>query len=647
MCGIAGQLQIQFQTVHELEKNLQVMNELQDHRGPDSEGTWQHPAGFLGLSHKRLSIIDHDSGKQPMLQGQNVVTFNGEIYNYLELRKELGEKKFSTKSDTEVILMAYRKWGEDCVNHLRGMFAFAIWDESQQKLFCARDRFGIKPFYYTQNKNHFYFASEMKALLPFLNNIETDLNAFKDYLAFQFSLNGKTLFKDIQKLEPGYSLTIANGQVTKKKYWEVYYQRDFSHTAKYFKERMHELILESIKLHQRSDVPVGAYVSGGIDSTAIASIANSNTSDSMMAFSGRYDLGPKFDESKYAKLAADELGFDLHLTTITPKNFVDNIENVIYHLDTPIAGPGSFSQFMVSKEASKYRKVLLGGQGGDEIFGGYTRYLIAYFEQCIKAAIDGTSENGNFIVTYESIIPNLTALQAYKPMLKNFWQKGLFESMDKRYFRLINRSNSLTNEVNWDNLNDYSPFDSFSKIFHGDNVQKESYFDLMTNYDFKTLLPALLHVEDRVSMAHGIESRVPFLDHRIVELAATMPADIKFKNGNLKHILKKVLKPHLPKKILNRKDKMGFPTPLNQWAKNEVHDFIFDILSCQKAKNRSLIDNKKVLKQIDKDGNYGRQFWGFLSMEIWQQQFHDKAVNYKNMLSNYTPKATAKLVGKG
>src|SRR5204863_6366184 len=200
-----------------------------------------------------------------------------------------------------------------------------------------------------------------------------------------------------------------------------------------------------------------------------------------------------------------------------------------------------------------------------EIFCGYTRYLIAYFEQCLKAAIDGTINNGNFIVTYESIIPNLTALRNYKPLLQEFWREGLFEDMEQRYFQLINRASLMQDEIRWNLLGDYSPFETFRSVFNGANVGKESYFDRVTHFDFKTLLPALLQVEDRVSMAHGLESRVPFLDHRIVEFAATMPADVKFKDGTMKQVLKDAVRPLLPESILNRKDKMGFPLPLQEW----------------------------------------------------------------------------------
>ena len=287
---------------------------------------------------------------------------------------------------------------------------------------------------------------------------------------------------------------------------------------------------------------------------------------------------------------------------------------------------------MVSQFVSTKRKVVLGGQGGDEIFGGYTRYLIAYFEQCIKGAIDGTINSGKFIVTYQSIIPNLVCLKNYKPMLKDFWSEGLFDSIDRRYFKLVNRSPSVLDCVRLDNNCDYDSFKTFLKIFNAGNVNSNSYFDRMTHFDFKTLLPALLQVEDRMGMAHGIESRVPLLDHRLVELVATIPANFKLRDGEMKYIFKKVVNKYLPDSVKNRTDKMGFPLPLNLWMKEELKDYIHDILSSKKALERDLVDNRMVLQKIDKEGKFSRNIWGMLSLEIWQKKFHDNAYRYRQMV---------------
>jgi asparagine synthase (glutamine-hydrolysing) len=355
------------------------------------------------------------------------------------------------------------------------------------------------------------------------------------------------------------------------------------------------------------------------------------SNDEFMAFTGKFSYGELYDESMYARALADHCGITLHEIDITSRDFLESISKVIYYLDYPVAGPGSFPQYHVSKLASQHRKVVLGGQGADEVFGGYVRYLLAYFEQCIQGAINGTLTNGNFIVTYESIIPNLVALQNYKPLIREFWREGLFGSLDKRYYRLINRAPTLEKEINWDALGEYSPFETFSTIFHGKNVGKESYFDMMTHFDFKTLLPGLLQVEDRMSMAHGLESRVPFLDHEIVEFAATMPSDIKFKDGTLKKILLDVVDRDLPEIITARKNKMGFPVPLNEWLKGELKGFILDIFSSREAKKREYFNNKEIMNSLNTEPQFGRKLWGLLSLELWHREFHDKQAYYRQL----------------
>lgn len=631
MCGIGGAVSLSLSPLRNAQGTVELMNDLLRHRGPDGEATWVHDHGVAAFAHRRLAIIDLSSGDQPMTDGGgNWVTHNGEIYNYIELRGLLGKDRFHTSSDTEVILRAYRQWGEGCLERLRGMYAFGLWDEETQTLFLARDRFGIKPMYYTVVDGVLYFASEVKALLPFLPDVETDLDGLADYLTFQFPLAGKTLFKGVQELLPGHFLRVRNRTLETQRYWEVYFEPDFDHTADFYERRTQELLADSISFHLRADVPIGSYLSGGLDSSIVASLASTTHGPGMMGFTGRFGM-PGFDESRYARSVADDRGFELHEVEIGPDDFVDRIGEVVYHLDYPVAGPGSFPQYMVSELAARHRKVVLGGQGGDEIFGGYVRYLIAYFEQCIKGAIEGTMHSGNFVVTYESIIPNLQTLREYKPLLREFWRDGLFEDLDARYFRLINRAPDLGDEIDWPRLDGYSPFETFKEIFHGDNVKKESYFDSMTHFDFKTLLPALLQVEDRVSMAHGLESRVPLLDHPLVELAATMPADVKFKNGHLKHVLKTAFGPVLPDAVRNRRDKMGFPVPLQEWIgrTGSVRDFVVDTLSSDAARNRGLVDNGKVVAKLDQEPRFGRKVWGLLSLELWQQAFHDRAGSFR------------------
>jgi len=632
MCGLVAVIRKSKTSNDELSNIVKLGLDQIRHRGPDGSNIWINEASNVGLGHVRLAIVGIESGSQPMsLVDGTTIAFNGEIYNYIELREELGINKFKTTSDTEVILHAYKKWGSDCVDHLRGMFSFVIWDAQKKKTFFARDRFGIKPLYYFSAKNEsIYFASEVKALLPFMDSRKIDKNALSDYFSFQFTIGENTLLENVKQIMPGHIGWIDNSnKVQIKKYWDVQYDLDFDHSEEYFVDGIKNLIEESTRLHMRADVEIGAYVSGGLDSSLLAQLGSSfrsNKNTSFKIFHGKFNEGEKFDESKFAKDLADENSMDLHLTNITEQDFADSISNVIYHLDTPVAGPGSFPQYMVSKEASKNLKVVFGGQGGDEIFGGYSRYLIAYFEKCIQGGIEGTLNDGNFIVSYESILPNLEALKPYKPLIKEFWSKGLFDSNVKRYFRLINRANTIQPILNKGIINYEDAFSKFQNIFLSKNVTKESYFDQMTHFDFKTLLPSLLQVEDRMSMAHGLESRVPFLDHPLVEFAATIPANIKFKNGELKRLLKNTFSSSIPSSIKNRKDKMGFPVPLNKWLKDGgvARDFISDVLGSKKARSRDYLDSSFSIDSVlGTDSIYGRNLWALLSLELWQNKFVD------------------------
>ena len=633
MCGIAGQYSLDRVAIPNLIRRLECMSRLLAHRGPDGDGIWSDSAGRVGFVHRRLAIIDlSESAAQPM-QAVNgsVITYNGEIYNYPELRQSLAAHwSFRSNSDTECILAAYDRYGDECLSHLRGMFAFALWDERAQRLFCARDRFGIKPFYYAVVDNVFYFASEAKALLPFLHEIRTNEAALAEYLTFQYTIGEKTLFEGVRQLLPGYALSVEKGQLRIWRYWDVHYQIDFDNSPAHFHRRLRELLEDSVSIHGRSDVSVASYISGGIDSSLIFSLSRQNKSSSPLGFHGRFTEYPEYDESTYAQVAAKHGEGKLITVDITANDFHRHINQIIYHLDFPVAGPGAFPQFMVSKLAAQHVKVVLGGQGGDEIFGGYARYVVAYFEQCIKAAIDGQYKNGNYVVTIESIIPNLGLLREYKPMIKQFWSQGLFEPMDQRYFHLINRAADMDDEIDWGALNMRQVFESFSAIFNNpSNVQREAYFDKMTHFDFKCLLPALLQVEDRMSMAHGLESRVPLLDHPLVEFAATVPADMKFKNGNMKHLLKQVFPQEIPKPILNRRDKMGFPVPIKEWFEKDLKDFVMDTFRTMGIRHRPFINSGSVLKNFGKEARFSRKTWGLMSLELWHQAFHDKASEWR------------------
>lgn len=639
MCGIAGAVSLEGKPIAKLDRALAAMSELIAHRGPDGHGFWRARSDVCGLAHRRLAIIDlTPSGLQPMVgEDGAVICFNGEIYNYLEMKDELkGGWRFRTSSDTEAILAAHSKWGIDCLARLRGMFAFALWNGD--RLFAARDRFGIKPFYYAVVDGVVYFASEMKALLPLLPEVATDADALAEYMTFQYTIGEKTLFKHVRQLLPGHALTVANGEFKVFRYWDVHYEIDWDHTPRWFGNEMRQRLTDSVNVHLRSDVPVGAYISGGIDSSLIGIMAAREEASGRVGFHGKFTQFPGYDESAYAEAACRQGGIDLYQIEITAQDFRDNIAKVIYHLDTPVAGPGSFPQYMVSELAARRVKVVLGGQGGDEIFGGYARYLIAYLEQALKASIDGTQKSGNFVVTPESIIPHLTVLQEYKPLIRQLFSKGLFGPLDERYFRLIDRSADMADEVDWWSLDREGVFARFQAIFNSErNVRKEAYFDSMTHFDFKCLLPALLQVEDRMSMAHGLESRVPLLDHSVVEFAATIPADIKFKGGQMKHFIKSTFGRDLPQELMQRRDKMGFPVPLKEWFSGELKDMVADIFFTQKNRRREFFNSEAILANVDKTERFSRKIWGLLSLELWHQQFHDRAADFRSKLDEVDP----------
>ena len=621
MCGIFGLVN------YKIEYNP-VYNKILGHRGPDGSGYYTNKKN-VNFYHTRLKIIglDKNSGQPMKGRNGNVIIFNGEIYNYKDLKKnELKEFKFMSNSDTEVILKLYEKFGIDCLDYLRGMFAFAIWDENKQLLFCARDRFGIKPFYYFADKNRLAFASEIKALMLLNNKMEIDNSSLYEYLKLQFPMGSKTLFKNIVQLMPGECLIFKNGNINLKKYWRQEYNIDFSRTTNFYENRIRELFEESIKYHLVSDVKIGSYLSGGIDSSLVTILASKNNLGFYGSFHGYFKKNQIYNENLYAKAVSEKINKKLFKIDIKPQDFIDNISKIIYYLDFPVAGPGAFSQFMVSKLASNHVKVILGGQGGDEIFGGYARYIIAYFSQCINAAIDGTHEDGNFIVSPESIIPNLNYLKNYKPLIQSAWNKNLFSDMAMGYLNLIDRSNDIEDEVNFSLFDNKSFIEKFKETFNKqiDN-KKVSYFDKMTRFDFNYLLPALLQVEDRMSMANGLETRVPFLDHKLIEFTNTIPADKKFLGGKLKNLLKNSFNKTLPNKILKRTDKMGFPVPLQEWFAGSLRDFVFDIFSSNVAKTREFYNPRKVLKSLEKSGKFSRKVWGLLSLELWFRNFYDKS----------------------
>ncbi|NCD09499.1 MAG: asparagine synthase [Negativicutes bacterium] len=428
------------------------------------------------------------------------------------------------------------------------------------------------------------------------------------------------------KVRPGHYLIGSGSRIEKDIcYWDTNYEVDYYHTEYWFQDELINLLQESTRLQIRSDVPVGAYLSGGIDSSLVSALASQHLIKPMPMFHGRFTEGSEYDESRYARELARHTGGIYNEVIPTAVEFTEYLPQLIYALDEPLAGPGLFPQFVTSRLASEHVTVVLGGQGGDEIFGGYARYLIGYLEQALKGAIMETQEEGKHLVTLESIVPNLPLLKEYSPLLRQFWTKGLFEDMDARYFHLIDRSEGikvLLHPEAKERFDRNELFADFQNIFN--HPDTKSYINKMTHFDQKTLLPALLQIEDRVSMAVSIESRVPLLDRRIVDLVTTMPPPLKFQGGRTKHILKKAIRGLLPDLILDRKDKMGFPVPLKEWMQGGVvRDFVSDILLSRKSVERGIYSAKALRSMIDQQGVGNRQLWGALCLELWHLRFID------------------------
>lgn len=629
MCGISG---IFGPNAGEDEGRALVaaMSSRLSHRGPDDAG-FAHGRGFA-LGHRRLSIIDVEHGHQPMFSedGRYVLVYNGELYNFVELRQRLIQRgaRFSTFSDTEVLLKALIADGEAVLPRLNGMFAFAFLDTHSGNWIMARDPFGVKPLYFATHGGYITFASEIKALLcdPALR-AEADWHGIEHYLTFQFCLGQQTMFRGVQRVEPG-CVIVGNSERVERvaRYWDTDYTIDDSHQEAYFADQLRVLLNDAVHLQTRSDVPIGAYLSGGLDSSVVATLAAQYVDGPMRLFHGRFSEGLQYDESQYARAVANGIvGSQLHITAPTAADFVADMPRLIYAMDEPVAGPGLFPQYRVSMLAAQHVKVVLGGQGGDEIFGGYARYLVGYLEQALKGAIFETQEEGRHLVTLASIIPNLPLLRNYQPLMQAFWRDGLFEDMDRRYFHLIDRSPDLERILTEDALARYDRkrvFSEFQSIFNHPDTR--SLLNKMTHFDQKSFLPALLQVEDRVSMAVSLESRVPLLDTRIVDLVTRMPPAVKFNGGQVKHIFKRAVASLVPEPILNRKDKMGFPVPFSEWLKGgPVRDFVGDILLGQRSRERGLFRPAALERLMQAEGQYGRQLWGALCLELWHQRFID------------------------
>ncbi|MFM7199176.1 MAG: asparagine synthase (glutamine-hydrolyzing) [Myxococcota bacterium] len=640
MCGFAGILERPSSTLSQLELATQVreMLHLQRHRGPDGGGLFQAPSITLG--HRRLSIVDLEQGWQPLREpsGRLTLVFNGEIYNYPELRRELMGRghRLRSHSDTEVLLHLWLEEGVDCLSRLNGMFALAVWDADTQTLTLARDRFGIKPLHYVDLPDAFGFASEIKGLLPMLPDVRMHLPALREYATFQIVLEQKTFFEGVLKLPPASWLQVSPRQPPRIETW---WQPDFTIDSSLQREavtaRVGWLLEDAVRLNLRGDVLMGAYLSGGLDSSSVVMMAREVMGVKLPCFTGTFREGPAYDETPYARLVAQKAHAQLVEHEISPEALAEALPTVAWHLDEPCAGPGALPQFLVAQEAARHVKVMLGGQGGDELFGGYARYLVAYLEESLRGAIFETQGGGPFVVTFESILPNLPLLQPYVPLLKQFWRDGLFEPVERRYLKLLQKFSEPGAALHPD-LRGYvregQPGAPMLRDFQ--HPALGSLINKMMWVDQRHFLPALLQVEDRMSMASGIESRVPLLDHRLVELLAKTPPTVKFAGGELKVLLKRAMGQLLPREVLERRDKLGFPVPLNVWAQGPLKEQVRALLLGEKARQLGLLDVEEVEKGLEGRGAFDRELWGMMALESWGEAYLNGA--WKRKMPNET-----------
>ncbi|HSD74332.1 MAG TPA: asparagine synthase (glutamine-hydrolyzing) [Steroidobacteraceae bacterium] len=627
MCGLVAIIDRQGQAV-----SADLLRRMADriaHRGPDDEGVYT--AAGVGLFHKRLSIIDLSSGHQPMTVEDVTVVFNGEIYNYVELREELKRlgHSFRTTSDTEVLLRCYLQYGDRFVERLNGMFAFVLHDAPRRRVFAARDHFGVKPLYYYVSDRSIVYGSEIKALLAHPEvRASVDPVAMQDYVALQFVLGERTLFKDVRKLPPAWLQTVdlRSNTIHSERYWKPAFPEKRLQDEEECVEQLRTLLKQSVREQLRSDVPVGAYLSGGLDSSTVAVLATGEIEQKpLQTFTGAFREGMEYDETRYSTQVARACGAVERVIFPTAEDFIELLPKLVYQMDEPAAGPGLFPQYMVSRLAQRCVKVCLGGQGGDEIFGGYSRYLVGYLEQALKASVTGVSDEQGLGVELQSMSESLSGLKQYVPMLSRLLKEDLFGPMERRYFRLIDRSEGQLDLYGKDFRAGYDAqgvYGRYARVFN--EAGTPSHWEQMTYFDMVTSLPALLQVEDRVSMAVSLESRVPLLDPRIVDFVCQVSPRVKYQGGELKRLFKRAIRPWLPGAVWDRVDKMGFPVPLQQWARGKVGEFLRDILQSRACRERGLFDPAAVARLIETEGVYGRALWGVVQLELWHRQFIDQ-----------------------
>ncbi len=608
MCGIAGIVNLSNKKVESSE--IKTMLTKIKHRGPDDEGLFVKDN--IGLGHVRLSIIDLSSaGHQPMFSNDEryLIIFNGEIYNYLELKKELeGAYQFRSKTDTEVLLAAYITWGEGFLSKLNGDFSFVIYDTQEKKVFGARDRFGIKPFYYHQDTAQFIFASEIKAILPLLNNVQPNNKSIFEYLVYnRCDQSNETFFSTIFKLPHGHCFTIKDGQ-TKMVKW---YNLDESlHEPKAIKpEEYREELQKSVKLRLRSDVPIGVCLSGGIDSSTLTSMLYSdfNIKD-LKTFSAVFEKGHWADESEYINAYKGTLN-NMHFVTPTGQSFYNEFKEFITSQCEPMPSVSPYAQYKVMQLAKGNVVVTLDGQGADEMLGGYTYFYGSYFKELLKSLQLLTLLRESRSYSKKNISKEAYTFFMYYLLpidIKKYLGRKKYGSVTADFYAAHAKSSTISEDL-------YNP-----------NTLHESF---LQHFEYK--LEHLLKWDDLNSMSFSIESRVPYLDHNLVEATLSLPTNLLIKDGVSKYILRESVKDILPPKIYNRFDKRGFETPSDEWFRtNPFKDYIHAMLNSPRFQNRGYFDindcKLKYQKHLDGKANLSNEIWKWINLEIWFQSFIDK-----------------------
>jgi asparagine synthase (glutamine-hydrolysing) len=628
MCGICGKLIFG----HEAAVSPALVKAMADtlhHRGPDDEG--YYVSGPVGLGFRRLSIIDLQGGHQPLSNedGSIWIVFNGEIYNYQELRTLLLNKGhvFTTRTDTEVIVHLYEEFGPGCLEKLRGMFAFAIWDGNLKTLLLARDRVGIKPLYYRLTNDSIVFASEIKALLadPLVNR-EIAPELIDRFLTFLYVPGDETLLKGIQKLAPGHYLLIRDGKPVTRQYWDLRFtEPSRSASPKDAEADLLSLLAQTVKLHMIADVPVGVLLSGGVDSTGVLSLAVHGTDKKISSFTVGFSGEGVADERPYARLAAEKYGTQHYDMTVTAKNFAAFLPQYVWHMEEPVCEPPAIAMYYVSKLARNYVKVLLSGEGGDEAFAGYSDYRNLVWLERVKRgvpALNGAIARG---LCFANLLFHSSRVAKYAPLMNDVFPSYYYSRTSNPHRFTGNRLGQLYTADFAKALDREHSLEPVRQLQA--HVRDQNTLNAMLYIDTKTWLPDdLLIKADKMTMANSVELRVPLLDHEVLEFAASLPLPSKLRGFTLKYILKRALSQKIPQEIRNRK-KTGFPVPYESWLRNDLKDVAWSVLTDRKTIHRGYFrkdEIEKLLRANSNGSNYSKEIFSLLTLELWQRTFLER-----------------------